>query len=509
MAADTKKKANKDEELWFLKIHDGTIFGPVPLKGLRSWAEQGRIAPGNLISKDKETWIQTETLPALGLTWWVERKEGTVQGPFNKQAIDLLIKDGTIPEDARLVERSIEESTSQRTASDQKAASNSNGDTRSAQDARRMKELETRLQQALTEIEKLKSAKKPKVNIPDEVHRLRQKLEKSQKDTETYKTQAKRLVSEKKALQKQITEREASAAEDGNTIEQLLDKKEKAFDEERLAYEEEMDDLKAHLETTETSRRMVREQLEEEKRTLAETLEAANTREQKLREEVEALQADVAGQNDTPFRAPGPVLSAIIRAQTERTDAALETEREYFETFRDAFIEKQQKLREQLRQLQSIGASTKDAPLRVSGTGKSDAQESARLREQLLRTEQEHRREVEINEAKEQQQTRRMKHLEAQLAETRQRLTEAEDEAAELRSLKDELRTQEHQLALVRAQYEEERSHWRKREEEHARTADASDRSHTSATQSALRGVDMDKAATPANFNVRKWMKLR
>ena len=41
-----------DTRTWFLRISSGVVFGPVPTKALRLWAEQGRVQPGNEISPD-------------------------------------------------------------------------------------------------------------------------------------------------------------------------------------------------------------------------------------------------------------------------------------------------------------------------------------------------------------------------------------------------------------------------------------------------------------------------
>ena len=90
---------------WFLKIDDGSVFGPVPAADLRNWAEQGRIAPGNQISKDKKSWILAEDLPDLDMRWMVQLSGDTVYGPLNIKALGDLVRDGTVSPTSVLTDR--------------------------------------------------------------------------------------------------------------------------------------------------------------------------------------------------------------------------------------------------------------------------------------------------------------------------------------------------------------------------------------------------------------------
>ena len=88
---------------WYLKIDDGSVFGPVESAVLRDWAEQGRIAPGNELSEDKKTWVPAETIPGLGMEWKVGLRDGTLYGPLNLRTLGDLIREGTVSSDAKLV----------------------------------------------------------------------------------------------------------------------------------------------------------------------------------------------------------------------------------------------------------------------------------------------------------------------------------------------------------------------------------------------------------------------
>jgi chromosome segregation ATPase len=93
-----------DHRQWFLRITGGTVFGPVPTRGLILWAEQGRVVPGNEVSTDRENWISAADVPELEMRWFVEDADGKRIGPFNRAAADSFLKSGKAPEGARLVE---------------------------------------------------------------------------------------------------------------------------------------------------------------------------------------------------------------------------------------------------------------------------------------------------------------------------------------------------------------------------------------------------------------------
>ena len=91
-----------DSNQWFLRIANGTVFGPVSTKGLIVWAEQGRIVPGNEVSNDRETWIPAETVTELEMNWYVNAGSKT-EGPFNRTAAESFLKSGKAPSGAKLI----------------------------------------------------------------------------------------------------------------------------------------------------------------------------------------------------------------------------------------------------------------------------------------------------------------------------------------------------------------------------------------------------------------------
>jgi chromosome segregation ATPase len=97
---------------WYLRIDEESVFGPVIATKLREWAQQGRVAPGNEVSSDREQWIPAEDLPELEMVWNVELDDGTFFGPLNVKALRDLLEDETITFESRLVNRSSGETAS-------------------------------------------------------------------------------------------------------------------------------------------------------------------------------------------------------------------------------------------------------------------------------------------------------------------------------------------------------------------------------------------------------------
>jgi hypothetical protein len=94
-----------DTRSWFLRIASGVVFGPVPTKALRLWAEQGRVQPGNEISLDRKNWIPAPSLEELDIVWYLEDNQGNLTGPFNKRAAEKLISDGRVGEGTSIVHK--------------------------------------------------------------------------------------------------------------------------------------------------------------------------------------------------------------------------------------------------------------------------------------------------------------------------------------------------------------------------------------------------------------------
>ncbi|MBA4388272.1 MAG: hypothetical protein C0404_09850 [Verrucomicrobia bacterium] len=90
---------------WYLKIEDGTIYGPVEAFTLCNWAAQGRVLPGNTISENMQDWLAAETLSELKLEWMASLPDGKEYGPFHMLALPQLFHNGTLPAACNLKNR--------------------------------------------------------------------------------------------------------------------------------------------------------------------------------------------------------------------------------------------------------------------------------------------------------------------------------------------------------------------------------------------------------------------
>jgi len=104
MTAKNRAETSHDlaNQCWQLRLDNDISFGPITLNQLTEWAEQGRIAPGYLISNNKKDWRPAEELLELRMEWIVELIDGAAFGPLNIHALEDLFRDGTVAEDAKL-----------------------------------------------------------------------------------------------------------------------------------------------------------------------------------------------------------------------------------------------------------------------------------------------------------------------------------------------------------------------------------------------------------------------
>lgn len=95
--------AEPDTRRWSLRDAAQAIRNAnVPTAMLARWAEQGVILPGFAISADGETWAPAETLPELGMTWYVLAPGRPPYGPLARPAAERLIAEGRFPKGAAL-----------------------------------------------------------------------------------------------------------------------------------------------------------------------------------------------------------------------------------------------------------------------------------------------------------------------------------------------------------------------------------------------------------------------
>ena len=100
---DSLRDDIKRAGMWYLKVSDGTVYGPVQLSVLCDWAAESRIVPGSTISDNKRKWTPAEHHQALKMDWMAELSNGHTYGPLNVLAVPHLCENGTLSSDTKLV----------------------------------------------------------------------------------------------------------------------------------------------------------------------------------------------------------------------------------------------------------------------------------------------------------------------------------------------------------------------------------------------------------------------
>ena len=78
---------DENQEWFFMKHDDGSIFGPISFNQLRQWAEDAQISPLDKVSLDESTWIKAPMVPELGMDYLVEVSSDQYYGPTTLGAI--------------------------------------------------------------------------------------------------------------------------------------------------------------------------------------------------------------------------------------------------------------------------------------------------------------------------------------------------------------------------------------------------------------------------------------
>jgi hypothetical protein len=82
---------------WFLRKHeDGSTFGPVRFDQIARWAVAAQIAPHDMLSNDRHTWVKAPMLPQLEMDWLVELTSEHYYGPTTLGALQEFIRLGEI-----------------------------------------------------------------------------------------------------------------------------------------------------------------------------------------------------------------------------------------------------------------------------------------------------------------------------------------------------------------------------------------------------------------------------
>ena len=109
MAIEKEESMTENKE-WFVRMSNGTVFGPINTIGLTHWAADGRVMPDDEVSTDRTNWMRACDLDDLGMVTMIELPDGSFKGPYNPKAIEILAQEGKIPMRAvRFHKRELEE----------------------------------------------------------------------------------------------------------------------------------------------------------------------------------------------------------------------------------------------------------------------------------------------------------------------------------------------------------------------------------------------------------------
>ena len=89
-------------ERWYVRIDDGSVYGPADSVTLRKWAREGRVEPTSHVSIDRAKWIPAPLIPELDMKWIVETELGKLFGPFHHDVVSRLINEKLVPPTARI-----------------------------------------------------------------------------------------------------------------------------------------------------------------------------------------------------------------------------------------------------------------------------------------------------------------------------------------------------------------------------------------------------------------------
>lgn len=95
--------AEADTRRWSLRSPGAEISNHnIPTAMLVQWARQGIIKPGYALSSDGEAWVPAETLPELGMAWYILAPGRPPYGPVTREAAERFVAEGHFPADALL-----------------------------------------------------------------------------------------------------------------------------------------------------------------------------------------------------------------------------------------------------------------------------------------------------------------------------------------------------------------------------------------------------------------------
>jgi chromosome segregation ATPase len=98
-------RVNEEGDSWYLKISDGSVYGPETYAVMSRWVAEGRVTPDDQVSQDGESWMPAAGVTRFKMEWIAEFSDGSTYGPFNLLAVPNLLKTATFGPTTKLVNR--------------------------------------------------------------------------------------------------------------------------------------------------------------------------------------------------------------------------------------------------------------------------------------------------------------------------------------------------------------------------------------------------------------------
>lgn len=519
---ETKLKSEASEQAnneWFVRMRNGSVFGPINTKGLVHWACDGRIMPDDEISFDRINWRAARELDALGMDMMIELPDGTFMGPYNPKAVDPLAHEGKIPPKAKRFHVSELESRMASRAmplfGDETWTKSEEGVAYSAAPVAAVPEIEDKLREAFDEqLEEVRRQAKDslleservvealqvecdglktrlaKTEAALEKERREAALEKERRDRAQPSPDAGKLAEACEGLKAKLAESEAALAHEREV---------RVFwetDVERLAFQ--LDSLKAKLADAEAKACDLQSEYNE-------LLEFSNQRDFESKERIEKLLSErksgeasaEAGElgADRRIKELGGKLAELMKERNDLNEAlteakvksamaehpveadialiktladgalglmrkTLEEEKERNTAARAASAEMQNDLHNEIERLERVMARDPGELSRTEQAEQRNERQIAKLQQELESARRHHQADMARAEANEKAVEGRCKALVQKEALLREKLSRVEQRTADYDSMTSQLRRKEGALLSAEKEFEEARQQW-------------------------------------------------
>lgn len=512
----------QDKRQWFVRMSNGSIFGPVHTRGLLIWTQEGRVMPDDEVSEDRESWLAAHKLPELDMDTFIEMSDGTFSGPYHADSIQPLIAEGKVPADAKTVHR--DEMAAGRKAEEVKKAPES--------EVKKSEETEEKKVQAESEDGDI-SAGVQSEELQKEMSELKTVLEELQRNNKTLQSGNKTLEAKNKSLKQEMkklkTEHEdligrqeklsgILEARQGEveSLTHKLDHSAKELQQSHSDYQELL--LFANTRDTEYATKLKALEAEQEslqvspESVAARRISSLETRLGDALKELEELRNQLAASRAEVALKERPLEVEIARIQDfgesaiEVVQQILVQEREMNEQARAASVARQESLYSQLEQLRRAMRLAPGELTRGEEIERRNDRLIAKLRQDLESAQRQHQLETHRSAEKIRELEQRANAIERREASVRDQLAHEELRTAEFESVKLQLQKREVALQAAEREFEDARRQWQSIE---TTLMQRIEELEAAASQPEEEDESASTSAKAYAFEARPWMRLQ